>query len=200
MIKQKMINKNIVCIILLIVLIGSINKIETMAQTEKQKYSVLHKDGDFEIRRYEPSILASVELPGSYSSMSTTGFRELAGYIFGGNDERMKIAMTAPVHVSTADSTSTMSFVMPSEYSMEELPDPLSKKIRLHETGVSITASITFGGYANDRVIQNKTEELKALLRSRGIKSMNDYRFLGYNPPYRVINRRNEIVVTLFGN
>jgi hypothetical protein len=89
------------------------NKIETMTQTEKQKYSVLHKDGNFEIRPYEPAIMASVQMPGSYSNMSSTGFRELAGYIYGGNDEKMKITMTAPVHVSMADSTSIMSFVMP---------------------------------------------------------------------------------------
>jgi len=171
-----------------------------MAQTEKQKYSVLHRAGDFEIRLYKPAIMASVEMPGSYSSMSSTGFRELAGYIFRGNDERMKISMTAPVHVSTTDSTSTMSFVMPSQYTMEELPDPESERIRLHKTGTSIAASLRFGGYASDKVIQEKIEELRNILRSRGIKSMNDYRFLGYNPPYRMINRRNEIVVTLFGN
>ena len=171
-----------------------------MAQTEQQKYSVLHRDGEFEIRRYEPAILASVEMPGSYSSMSSTGFRELAGYIFGGNYERKKISMTAPVHVSSTDSISTMSFVMPSGYGMEELPDPVSEKIRLHKTGMSVTASLRFGGYASDKVIQKKTEELKAMLRSRGIKTMDDYRFLGYNPPYKIINRRNEIVVTLFRN
>jgi hypothetical protein len=192
--------RNTMILLLIITLTSSFNKMETMAQTEKQKYRVLHKEGGFEIRRYEPAIMASVELPGSYGSMSATGFRELAGYIFGGNDEQMKIAMTAPVHVYTADSTSTMSFVMPSEYTLEELPDPLSEKIHLHETGMSITASIRFGGYANDRLIQKKTEELKDILRSRGIKSRNDFRFLGYNPPYRIINRRNEIVVTLIGN
>ena len=156
----------IICV--LIFTIGPLN-FKTMAQTEKQKYSVLHKDGEFEIRRYEPAIMASVEMPGSYSSMSSTGFRELAGYIFGGNDEQMKIAMTAPVHVSTADSTSTMSFVMPSNYHIEELPEPESQKIRLHETGMAVTASISFGGYANDKIILKKTEELRELLRSRGI-------------------------------
>ena len=108
--------------------------------------------------------------------------------------------MTTPVYVSTQDATSTMSFVMPPEYKMEELPEPLREKIRLHKTGLSITASIRFGGYANDRIIQKKTEELKGILRTRGIKSMNDFRFLGYNPPYRPIRRRNEILVTLFGN
>ena len=187
----------IICV--LIFTIGPLN-FKTMAQTEKQKYSVLHKDGEFEIRRYEPAIMASVEMPGSYSSMSSTGFRELAGYIFGGNDEQMKIAMTAPVHVSTADSTSTMSFVMPSNYHIEELPEPESQKIRLHETGMAVTASISFGGYANDKIILKKTEELRELLRSRGIHYKDDFRFLGYNPPYRIINRHNEIVVTLFGS
>ena len=186
--------------LVILLLISSSSNVKTMAQTEKQKYRVLHKDGDFEIRRYEPSVMASVEMPGTYSSMSSTGFRALAGYIFGGNEENKKIAMTAPVHVAMADSTSTMSFVMPSAYQLEDLPDPLNDRILLHETGTSITASISFGGYANDRIIQQKTVELRSLLRSRGIQSLNDYRFLGYNPPYRIINRRNEIVVTLFGN
>ena len=186
--------------LVIFMLFNSLNTIETMAQTEKQKYSVLHRDGDFEIRRYEPAIMASVEMPGSFGSMSSTGFRELAGYIFGGNDKQKKISMTAPVHVRSTDSTSTMSFVMPSQYTLEELPDPESDKIRLHKTGASITASLRFGGYASDKVIRKKTEELRDLLRSKGIKSMNDYRFLGYNPPYRLVKRRNEIVVSLFGN
>ncbi len=171
-----------------------------MAQTEKQKYSVLHQDGAFEIRRYGPAIMASVDLPGGYSNMSSTGFRKLAGYIFGGNDGRMKIPMTAPVYLITTDSNSTMSFVMPSSYQMEDLPEPLNEDVKLHETGMAITASISFGGYANDRIIQQKTEELRALLRYRGIHNKDDFRFLGYNPPYRIINRHNEIVVTLFGN
>jgi hypothetical protein len=171
-----------------------------MAQTKKQNYSVLHRDGGFEIRRYEPAIMASVELPGTYNTTSSTGFKELAGYIFGRNHEQMKIAMTAPVYISVQDSTSTMSFVMPPEYRIEELPEPLSEKIRLHKTGMYITASIGFGGYANDRIIQKKTETLKSILRSRGIKCMNDFRFLGYDPPYQPIRRRNEILVTLFGN
>lgn len=83
---------------------------------------------------------------------------------------------------------------------MEDLPEPESQKVRLHETGMAETASISFGGYANDKIIQKKTEELRDLLRSRGIHFKDDFRFLGYNPPYRIINRHNEVVVTLFGN
>jgi hypothetical protein len=171
-----------------------------MAQTEKQHYKVLHRDGAFEIRRYEPSIMASVEMPGTYSSMSSAAFRELAAYIFGRNRAKMKIAMTAPVHVAMADATSTMSFVMPSAYRMEDLPEPKSEKVSLRETGTSITASISFGGYANDRIIQRKTAELKGILRARGIHNKDDFRFLGYNPPYQFFKRRNEIVVTLIGS
>jgi hypothetical protein len=130
--------------------------------------------------------MASVEMPGSYSNMSSTGFRELAGYIFGSNDEQKKIAMTAPVHVAMEDSTSTMSFVMPSVYQLDDLPDPLSEKISLHETGMAITASISFGGYANDEIIHHKTQELRDLLKSRGIHYKDEFRFLGYNPPYTI--------------
>ena len=187
-------------ILSVLIFINSFLNLNAMAQTEKQQYSLLHKNGAFEIRRYEPAVMASVEMPGTYSNMSSTGFRELAGYIFGGNQEKKKIAMTAPVHVAMSDSTSTMSFVMPSVYEIDDLPVPLSEDIRLHETGMAITASISFGGYANDKKIEQKTEELRHLLRSRGIHYKDDFRFLGYNPPYRIINRQNEIVVTLFGN
>jgi hypothetical protein len=168
-----------------------------MAQTEKQKYSLLYKQGDFEIRRYEPAILASVEMPGTYSSMSSSGFRELAGYIFGGNNREMKIAMTAPVRVATEDSTSTMSFVMPSAYQMKDLPEPLSEKVWLHKSGSLITASVSFGGYANDRIINRKIEELKGVLESKYLEYRDDFQFLGYDPPYRFINRRNEVLVPI---
>ena len=51
-----------------------------------------------EIRRYPSLILAQTQMTAApYSQNSSTGFRRVAGYIFGGNEQGQKIAMTSPV-------------------------------------------------------------------------------------------------------
>mmetsp|Transcript_115625 Transcript_115625/g.326884 ORF Transcript_115625/g.326884 Transcript_115625/m.326884 type:complete len:269 (+) Transcript_115625:53-859(+) len=101
-----------------------------------------------EIRRYAPYLVAEVRLPADLSEQEqrALGFRQVAGYIFGGNKRRRsglmwrwaprrvamgqepeKIAMTAPVQTQTASmpgspteaaaaETTTVSFTMPSKY------------------------------------------------------------------------------------
>lgn len=165
--------------------------------TEKQKYTVLKSEGPFEIRFYPESILASVKMEGSYSSMSGQGFRVLAGYIFGGNEEGEKIAMTAPVRMTTKEEVNTMSFVMPSEYEMEELPKPSSRYVDLHKTQEVHTASLRFGGYANDAKITDMIQQLQQLLDEKGIQTTGPFEYLGYNAPYQFAGRRNEVLVPI---
>ncbi len=65
--------------------------------TETLVYDVKQKEGDFEIRKYVDYILAQVDIDASFDDAVRKGFMILAGYIFGGNRKRSKIAMTAPV-------------------------------------------------------------------------------------------------------
>jgi len=61
---------------------------------EEPKYTVLQEfENGIEIRAYEPHLVAVTKMDGSQNS----GFRVLAGYIFGGNEKEQEIAMTAPV-------------------------------------------------------------------------------------------------------
>jgi hypothetical protein len=64
---------------------------------ETANYKVLVKAEEFETRQYSPQIVAETVVDGDFDSASSTGFKRLAGYIFGGNTSRQKIAMTAPV-------------------------------------------------------------------------------------------------------
>jgi hypothetical protein len=170
----------------------------TIARTETQKYKVLHKQKRFEIREYEPAILATVKMNrAGYRSNSSNGFRVLASYIFGQNSNQQKIAMTSPVHMNMHSDMSTMSFVMPSEYDMEDLPDPVNQPIIMEETPRRIVASLRFGGYANDQIIERKIKELQQILESKGYRHTGEFAYLGYNPPYQAVNRRNEIIVEL---
>lgn len=70
-----------------------------------------------EIRSYAPRIMAVTTMQGDEDN----GFGVLAGYIFGGNDEEQKIAMTAPVQ-QTMGGEREMAFMMPAEYALEDLP------------------------------------------------------------------------------
>ena len=191
----------IVVIVLAVILLTSqIAIIIATSRTEHQKYATLEKDGRFEIRHYPRSMMASVKRTGSYGSVSGEGFRILAGYIFGGNEKQKKISMTSPVRMSQEEDQFTMSFVMPSGMDNDSLPVPDNPAIRIWESKGGRTASISFGGFANDRIIAEKKKELAAMLLSKGLGHKEDFEFLGYNPPYQLLMRRNEILVALDEN
>ena len=186
--------------IVILGLITGLLNLGTMAfgQTEKQKYEVIHKNEDLEIRFYPSATLATVySTASSYAELSGSGFRKLAGYIFGGNENDTKIAMTAPVHMDINDSLSSMSFVMPAAYRMENLPEPNDTKVRLHRTEDEYVAAVRFRGYASDREIGHYSEILRGLLDEEGIQHYGPFRYLGYNPPYQPFGRRNEIIVSV---
>ncbi len=168
------------------------------SMTEKQKYRVVQSYEGFEIRYYPPATLATVYTSAnSYREIAIPGFRTLAGYIFGGNASNTKISMTSPVHMDINDSLSAMSFVMPSKYELKDLPAPDNSRVVLEESKPDYIAVIRFGGYASDRAIRRNSEKLAALLDAAGISYHGNFRYLGYNPPYQFIGRRNEIIVSV---
>lgn len=164
---------------------------------ETLKYEVIKKFEGFEIRKYEPANYSYVSMSSkTYKESSGAGFRTLAGYIFGGNADNQKIAMTSPVEMEMKDSI-TMKFMIPSEYSLDELPSPNNSKVKFKQEDEKTVAAITFSGWANDAKIKEHIEKLKILLNENGIKHSNEFSFLGYNSPFEILNRRNEIIIEI---
>jgi len=183
--------------ILLIVLFQSFI-IMPANKTEEQKYSLVRKYNDFEIRFCPSATIATINSNAkTYRDLSGPGFQKLAGYIFGGNEANTKISMTTPVQMDINDSVSTMSFVMPSAYTKENLPKPDDPNVQIKTTADEYVAVIRFGGYASDEDLKFYSEKLQNLLKENGITSSGNYRFLGYNPPYQFVGRRNEIIVAV---
>jgi hypothetical protein len=181
---------------LVIVLLFQAFRYITNQQVEEQKFTVIKKYPTFEIRFYPSAVLATVYSKAkTYKELAGPGFNKLAGYIFGGNDKETKIAMTAPVRMDINDSNSSMSFVMPANYSVENLPKPNNANVEVKKIPEEYVAVIKFGGYASDEDIKTYSEKLQKLLLENGILSHGNYRFLGYNPPFQIIGRRNEIIV-----
>ena len=165
---------------------------------ETQKYRVVKKEEGFEIRFYPKANFATIRSTGSnYKQVASSGFRKLAGYIFGGNDQNKSIAMTAPVRMEMSEKGSAMSFVMPQKYDMTSLPKPKDASIEIKQSEAVYAAVIAFGGYANDEKINDYTNQLVALLQKKNIKIIGRFNFLGYNAPFQFIGRKNEISIPI---
>ena len=167
-------------------------------KTELQKYSVVHSEEEFEIRFYPAATFATIKSEAkTYGELSGPGFRKLAGYIFGGNESETKISMTSPVQMDINDTISEMSFVMPSGYNSDNLPKPNDSQVIIHKTQDEYVAALRFSGFSSDNAILHHSEKLKALLDLKGIVYTGNFRFLGYNPPWQLVGRRNEIIVSV---
>ncbi|GAB1308656.1 heme-binding protein [Urechidicola sp. KH5] len=167
------------------------SNIETYSYVINKKYST------FEIRKYEETLFTSVKLSTSgYKNSSSKGFSILAGYIFGGNERNEKISMTSPVAMTLEDSI-TMMFMVPKDLKKEMLPKPNQSIIKFKKEPAKTVAAISFSGWANDTKIEKHKQKLKAALDAEGIAYTNRFYFLGYNAPYEVFNRKNEIIVEL---
>ncbi len=165
---------------------------------ETQVHKVIKQEKGFEIRHYPPVTMAMIfSTAKTYSELSSIGFTKLAGYVFGGNQFKKRIGMTSPVHMDIGDSVSRMSFVMPLSYTKDNLPQPDDSDVMIINNPEEYVAAIQFEGYASSDDIQKNMELLKACLKAQHLGYHGNFRYLGYNPPYQLVGRRNEIIVAL---
>jgi hypothetical protein len=189
-----------VIIILVVVIIFAIFMIQAITEKSSNKieqyaYVVEREIGEVEIRQYEDAVFSSVKLNDStYANSSSKGFRILAGYIFGGNDKGQSIAMTSPV-VMEMGKEMKMSFMVPSAMNMDSLPKPNDGRVYQEKVKGSKMAVIQFGGWASDEKIEKQKEELIRVLQENNISFEGPFLYMGYNPPYQLVNRRNEVAV-----
>jgi len=162
---------------------------------ETPDYKVVKTIGDVEIREYPKMIVAKTSLTSSsFDNSGSNGFRTIAGYIFGGNQGNQKIAMTSPVVMNMGDSA-TMYFVMPKQYQKEQLPTPNSASVEIVEEAPKTLAVIKYGGFSSDEKIKRYCKKLEGTLTQNSIQWKGGFMYMGYNAPWDVVNRRNEVAV-----
>lgn len=185
-------------VILLLFLTFQIYTTMATNKTETQAYSVIRVEDRVEIRYYPAAIMAKISLTSkSYRELGYSGFGKLAKYIFGGNSEKKQIGMTSPVHMDMGDSISTMAFVMPAKFNKDDLPTPNNAEIEIQTTEPEYVAAIRFSGFATTASINKNKAKLEKILQEKGISYYGNFRFLGYNPPYQIFGRRNEVIVAI---
>lgn len=187
----------IATVLLAIFIISQLYFMSTQKDIESYPYEIVKMYDNFEIRSYKASLFTSVKLQtNNYDKASSQGFSTLAGYIFGGNEKNERIAMTSPVAMSLEDSMTVM-FMVPKQYEKGKLPKPNQSKIEFREEPAKKMAVVSFGDWANADKIEKYKKQLTAALTAEGIAHTDNFFFFGYNPPYEVINRRNEVAVEL---
>lgn len=187
---------------------------------DEPPHAVVFRDGAIEFRDYAPQIIATVEVGGSMARAGNSGFRPLAGYIFGGNTARdgegaeeiamttpvtqarsQEIAMTTPVTQSDSGNGAwQVSFIMPTRWTMDTLPIPDDPRVALEEVPARRLAVIRFSGGASDSRFEAKAAELSAYLSDTGQVMIGTPIYARYDPPWVPTPfRRNEVMIEIQG-
>ena len=193
---------------------------------EEPKYEVIVSDAQFEVRHYAPVLIAETIVEGDMDAASSKGFRLIADFIFGNNlssdtDKKSKIAMTAPVTVEPQSSKIAMTapvtvepqaaesnmktaktwrinFVMPSQYTLANIPKPKNNAVSLREVPSKYFIVHRYSGFNTVSRVQTKTDETVEWAIKRSYKMIGTPQLSRYDPPWTLpMFRRNEIMLEI---
>jgi hypothetical protein len=178
---------------------------------EEAPYNVVKKENKFEIRDYAPHILAETVVEGDLEEAGSKAFRGLFRYISGDNRSRDKVAMTAPVSQEPVGERITMtvpvgqqrlqerwvvSFMMPSSYTLETLPEPEDPQITLRQVPARRIAAVRYSGFWSEKSYLRYKLELESWIHERNLTIVGDPIWARYNSPFTPwFLRRNEILI-----
>jgi SOUL heme-binding protein len=184
----------------------------TLMAIDEPKYSVIKEyANDIELRQYDSYIIAETEVRASNADEAgNLAFKRLGGYIFGGNQRKQSIAMTAPVSQAKSEKIAMtapvnqsriddgqwrVSFVMPNNYTLETLPVPNDKSIYFKTVPARRVLAIRFSGrWTDDNFMAHETL-LKAALKTHGLVGKGSTWTARYDPPFMPgFMRRNEVM------
>lgn len=180
---------------------------------EEAEYTVVLKEQSFEVREYEPHILAETIVDGDFDSAGNKAFSRLFKYISGDNKSRQKIEMTAPVAQGAesekidmtspvgqqeADGSWAVSFMMPAAYSLETLPEPKDPRVILRQVPARHIAAVRYSGFWSEKGYMRNRDKLEAWIKKNRFSVAGEPIWARYNPPFMPwFLRRNEILVPI---
>ena len=158
---------------------------------ESQPYEVIQIIDNLEIRFYPPAMMAKTK--GNTGNPFSTLFR----YISGANQNNEKIEMTTPVYMYPENGTSAMEFVLPKKYMQQDAPAPSGTNVKIYESKPGYFAAVRYGGYSNASKVKLNTNRLMDEIQKHNLKMISNPVVLSYDSPYKIMNRRNEILVEI---
>ena len=151
---------------------------------EEPRYATLHRAGNIEYRRYEPTLIAEtlIEASWSFDAAGNEGFRRLFRYIAGGNTSRSriamtvpvsqerqgeKIAMTVPVQQAAAAAGWRVAFMLPGKYTVDTAPVPADPRVRVVAVPGRLLAVRRYSGRWTESNYRAHRDELLAALATQ---------------------------------
>ncbi|MFK7816608.1 MAG: heme-binding protein [Gammaproteobacteria bacterium] len=184
-----------------------------VADIEEPNYEVLLEEDNFQVRKYPDTLVAQTTTTGSYQETSSKGFERLAGYIFGDNVAKEKISMTAPVlrekksekiemtapvYRQQDDSDWIMTFVLPSEYTLDTAPTPNDKKVIVKQLPGNKVATLRYSGRMTEASLDEHTQKLENWVKEKDFSVIGMAYSAAYDPPWTLpMLRRNEIHIQI---
>ncbi len=178
---------------------------------EEAAYTVVASDNNFEVRDYAPYVLAETVVEGNLEDAGNKAFNRLFRYISGANRSREKLAMTAPVSQQPKGEKIEMtapvgqqrvqqgwavSFMMPSSYTLEALPEPEDPAITLRQVPAHRMAAVRYSGFWSEKGYLRNKLELESWIQEKGLTIAGDPVWARYNPPFMPwFLRRNEVLI-----
>ncbi len=186
---------------------------ETLMAIEEAKYSVVQKDGQFEIRNYESYLLAEINIEGSMEGASSMAFRPLFNYISGANRSQSKVAMTSPVSQEIASEEIKMttpvsqernqeswavSFMMPHHFTLQTIPMPEDDRVQIREVPGRQVATIRYSGFWDEKGYSKHKAKLESWIAAQGLEPAGPAIWARFNAPYTPwFLRRNEVQIPI---
>ncbi|TGZ44672.1 hypothetical protein CRM22_011190 [Opisthorchis felineus] len=175
----------------------------SLGGTQCAPYEVLQewKDENVELRSYPVQNWVCTQATSHrMDDMSSSGFFKLFNYIRGNNDKNQKIAMTKPVLIeSKPDPESARNRIFKMGFYMSATdcpspPEPKANDVFIEQRQAMKVYCRVYAGFSNDRKLNEEARQLGSSLDRLGKHYQTDaYFFAGYDPPFRLFNRRNEV-------
>jgi len=172
--------------------------------------------GDVQTRQYPSYLWASTDVDGTqFDVAQNIGFERLFDYISGQNADNITIDMTTPVLTyvqpgqgPNCETTFTISFFIPFMYQTDAgPPSPTAPEVYISTIGPLQVAVDEFSGYALQPEILARTAALSDKVQEEEQLSIDTSEGMdgtwweaGYDPPFRVTNRHNEVWVPVVIN
>ncbi|MBN1225911.1 MAG: heme-binding protein, partial [Deltaproteobacteria bacterium] len=92
-----------------------------------------------------------------------------------------------------------VTFVMPSEHTLDTLPEPLDERIILKKVESKFVAALKYSGTCSKERYEQKRDILKKLVKERNLIPVGEPVFARYNAPFIPwFLRRNEVLITVY--
>ena len=167
--------------------------------TEQQKYRVVKRLPNLEIREYEACVLMQVSVFGDFMRAGNIGFGPLVRFISGNNESGQKIAMTAPViQESTSQSEHLVSFVLPAGMNPDDVPRPSDSNVEMIAVPAHFAVAKRVGGGWNEHRFATEAEELLNAVKTAGLTTIGAIYWARFDPPWKPgFLKSNEALINL---